>query len=521
MTPRSGTALLAGLDIGSTHCKAVLAAPDGTVVARAQRRTPRGPTGHTHPVDGLVGAALEALAACVAEAGRAPDAVGVTGMAEAGTPLAPEGHALTPVLAWSDPAPEPQARRLAAAHGSAALHARTGVLPAARTPLAKWCALAAAGHLPAAARWTWAGATDVVAHALTGRIGTDATLAQRTMAWDPRTGDWIPELLAEAGLHAHHMPRVHPPGEPVGCTITSAAATVGLRAGTPVVVAGHDHLVGAWAAGARRPGQVADSMGTAEAVVTVAAEPPDLPGAAREGMAWGRHVDGARWILLAGLRSSGALVEWFCDRFLGLAGAPSDERYAAFSALLGAGPRPPTGLVVTPYPDGRASPRPDPGACMDVHGLRPHHGPADLARGLLEGAAHHARWMTETQADLTCTAPESVALLGGSTRQSAWIALKAAVSPWPVLLCREPEAAALGAAAWSGAAVGLDPAEARPDLTPLAADHDTAAAHRAAHHHFLARAAPAPRTTPPARPPAVPGHPGPSGTTCTHVGERA
>ncbi len=499
MTAPTGGALLAGIDIGSTHCKSVLATLDGTVVARAQRRTPRGPDGHTHPAADLVRVALDALGACVARAGRAPDAVGLTGMAEAGAPLAADGRALTPVLAWSDPTPAPYAERLAAAHGSAALHGRTGVLPTARTPLAKWCALAAGRHLPPGARWTWAGATDVVAHALTGRIGTDATLAQRTMAWDPRTGRWIPELLAEAGLGEDHMPRVHAPGEPVGGVSASAAAATGLRAGTPVVVAGHDHLVGAWAAGVREPGRVADSMGTAEAVVTVAADPPDTAGAAREGMAWGRHADGAHWILLAGTRSSGALVEWFCDRFLDLAGAPSEVRYAAFSALVGAGPHPPTGLVVTPYPDGRATPRPDPAAGLDVHGLRPHHGPGDLARALLEGAAHHARWMTEAQAALTGTAPISVTLLGGSTRQHAWTAIKAAVAPWPTLLCAEPEAPALGAAAWAGAAAGFDPAAVRPHVAPLAADPDHAVAHRDdGHRRFLSHA-----TAP--RPPAVPG----------------
>jgi xylulokinase len=520
VSPGASPPVLAGLDIGSTHCKAVLATPDGTVLARAQRRTPRGADGHTHPVRGLVRAALDALDTCLRDTGHVPDAVGLTGMAEAGAPLAPDGHALTPVLAWSDPAPAPYAERLAAAHRADALHARTGVLPGARTPLAKWCAAAADGTLAPGARWTWAGAADLVAHALTGRTGTDATFAQRTMAWDPLTGDWIPELLAEAGLRTDHMPAVRPPGAPAGRVTAEAAAATGLRTGTPVVVAGHDHLVGAWAAGARGPGRVADSMGTTEAVVTVAAEPPDMAAAGREGMAWGRHADGAHWILLAGMRSSGALVEWFCDRFLGLSGAPAEERYAAFAALAGAGHDAPTGLVVTPYHDGRASPRPDPGAGLDVHGLGAHHGLADLARGLLEGAAHHARWMTETQAALTGTAPASVTLLGGSTRQRTWTALKAAVSPWPVLLCAEPEAPALGAALWSGAALGLDPAAAPPRVTPCTADPGSAAAHRGEHHRrFLAlvSAGPPPEDAAPGPPVHDPGppeeDPGQSGDT--------
>ncbi|GAA3352739.1 hypothetical protein GCM10017744_002990 [Streptomyces antimycoticus] len=49
MNPHPDTTLLAGLDIGSTHCKALLTDLAGNVVARAQRGTPRDRDGHTHP----------------------------------------------------------------------------------------------------------------------------------------------------------------------------------------------------------------------------------------------------------------------------------------------------------------------------------------------------------------------------------------------------------------------------------------------------------------------------------------
>ena len=495
MTGHPRTTLLAGADIGSTHCKALLTDLSGKVVARAQRRTPRGSDPHTHPADALIGAALDALTDCVRQAGRAPVAVGLTAMAEAGALLDPAGATLTPVLGWSDPAPAPHALRLSATHGARALHALTGVLPSAKVPLAKWCSLAA-DHpgLPARAA-AWAGAADLVAHALTGELGTDATFAQRTMAWNPHTGSWIPHLLAEAGLTEDHMPPVRPPGHPVGRVTAGAAAATGLTAGTPVVVAGHDHLVGAWAAGVRTPGQVADSMGTAEAVVTVSGDVPPAGAAAQHGMSFGRHVDGSHWIVLAGTGSSGALVEWFCDRYMGLAELPGPERYAKFARLVGAAPKHPTGLLVTPYPDGRSCPDPDPGARLDILGLRPHHHLADLGRALLEGAAHHARWMTDTQAALTGIPPATVTLLGGSTRQHHWTAVKAAVSPWPVRVCREPEAPALGAAAWAGAAVGGDPATLRATSTDLHPDPDTARAYRTAHDRgFLPHVA-AERTT--------------------------
>ena len=116
------------------------------------------------------------------------------------------------------------------------------------------------------------------------------------------------------------------------------------------------------------------------------------------------------------------------------------------------------------------------------------HGPGDLALALLEGAAYQARWMADVQAELAGAAPETVTLLGGSTRQRTWTALKAAVTPWATEVCTEPEAPCLGAAAWGGAAIGVDPSGIRPASTPLHVAGPAASAHRAAYRdHFLPR----------------------------------
>ncbi|MFC4495983.1 L-fuculokinase [Streptomyces ovatisporus] len=521
---RSRQPLLAGIDIGSTHCKALLCTPTGGVVARAQRPTPRSSDQLTYDAAELTSAALGALTDCVRAAGRAPDTIGLTGMAETGVPLDRHGAPIGPVLAWSDPAPAPHAERLARLHGTAELHARTGVLPSAKVPLARWCWLSE--HHPERLNRMrqWAGAADLVARSLTGRVGTEVTFAQRTMAWEhgsgTESGRWNAELLAEAGLTPAHMPHVHAPGRPVGAVTRAVARSLGLRAGAHVVVAGHDHLVGAWISGARGAGRAADSMGTAEAVLTVSDTPPDLAAAAAEGMSWGRHVDGTHWVTLAGMSTSGALVEWFCDRFLypvgregaaaaangrahsgdrtaGAAGpdapsAPSPDeltvRYRDFARLVeqdgaeGTGlPARPTGITVEPYLQGRSAPRPDPAARLAVHGMASRHGPADLALALLEGAAYHARWMAEVQAELAGTTPQTVTLVGGSTRQRTWTALKAAVSPWTTEVCTEAEAPCLGAAAWGGAAIGLDPAGIRPPSRTLHVDGSNAAAHRTAY----------------------------------------
>src|SRR5690606_36842747 len=108
------------------------------------------------------------------------------------------------------------------------------------------------------------------------------------------------------------------------------------------------------------------------------------------------------------------------------------------------GPALPSSITVEPYLHGRSAPRPDPAARLAVHGMGARHGPADLALALLEGASYQARWMADVQAELTGGRPQAVTLLGGSTRQRTWTALKAAVTPWTTEVCTEPEAAALG-----------------------------------------------------------------------------
>lgn len=446
---------LAGLDVGSTRIKAVVCTPDGTVLATGERRTPLG----EDAAGALVTEALAALADAVARAGLTVAALGLTGMAETGVPLDADGRPTGPLLAWSDPRGGEEAAALVRTAGAADLYARTGVRPSGKAPLAKWCWLRA--HRPEALHGmaVWSGAADLAARALTGTTATDVTFAQRTMAFDVHRGRWDPELAALAGLSTDRLPRVCAPGEPAGRVTRDGAARVpGLRCGTPVVVTGHDHLVGAWAAGARAPGDLADSMGTAEAVLTLTSRPPHAARALADGMGYGRHADGRSWYLIAGTGSCGALVEW-CADLLGL--PPGGERHARFGALLAAAGAGPTGLVVEPYLTGRSAPAPDPGRRVAVHGLGPGDGPARLALAVVEATAYQARWMAEAQYALTGVAPRETVLLGGPVAQPRWPRVKAAVTPWPVRVLAEHRAPAVGAALLAATAAGL------PEPAPL------------------------------------------------------
>lgn len=460
-----------GIDVGTTNTKvALVAAPrsaaDGTVALLAVASAPTpGPAALDRVLRELTTRALAAAARSDAPADGtgaaagtrarlgAPLAVGVASMAETGVPLDADGRPVGPWLRWDGRRAAAEAAALADRLGATALFGATGVRPSAKVPLATlaWLAAHDPGRRAALARWS--GVADLAALRLTGDLVTDHTLAGRSMAYRlPPAGEALPaafdaDLLAEVGLRPEHLPRVAAPGAVAGTVRPGPWVAAGLRAGTPVSVAGHDHAVGAWAAGVRDPGSTADSIGTAEALCTVLPADPVRADVARAGMSLVRTVAG-RPALLAGSSSAGAMVRWWLEHEA--AGRTAEDLFAAVAALPDAArPDRAAGPVVLPYVAGRQTPDPDPAARVRVLGDRAAHDPVALAAAMVDGLALQARWMLDAQLALGRAAdpalrPDRLVVLGGpATRNAGWMRAKAELSPVPVRLvdCAEPVAA--------------------------------------------------------------------------------
>jgi xylulokinase len=387
-------------------------------------------------------------------------------MAETGALTAPDGSPLGDLLRWTDgrlPGHAEAASSLVAQAGAAELYAATGVPSPAKSPLVHWLRLRATGD-PRTERAHWAGAADLVVAALTGDAVTDHTLAARTLAY--RLGEpsesFDPDLLALAGLTPDRFPRVARPGEAAGAVRAEAVSAL---AGTPVFVAGHDHAVGAWAAGVRRPGQAADSVGTAEALLRVGDDVP-REGARLAGMSIARTVDGAHETLLAANPTAGAFVAWAVDHLLppSLSTQPSRDMMSPLDAETRTESRLDVATsFVLPYLRGRQSPAPDPHATVRSVG-----GPPTLA-GVLTGLALQLAWLDAAQTDLLGPRDPELRVLGGpGAANPAWRRLKERLVPGRLrpVACAEP--VATGAALLAlRAAAAIDPDTSLP-LGPAA-----------------------------------------------------
>jgi xylulokinase len=387
----------------------------------------------------------------------------IASLAEAGVPMDAAGQPLCPIIAWYDRRSEPQATWLHQQIDADEMHAITGQRATASFGVCKW--LWIREHWPdAAARMaTWLPVPSYLLLRLTGAVATDHSQASRMLTFDQRSRDWSDRICGVAGLRHDQLPPAFPGGTVIGTITPAAAAQTGVPAGTPCSLGGHDHLCAAFAAGAYRSGVVADSSGTAQAVLTVVPGFASTPKMAAAGYACYAHVLPDQYILKAGLKAAGGAVEWLARQLAGPGTPPDRPPYDELLALAERGVGVRAGPIWLPHFIDSGTPEGDRHSLAALVGAKIEHDAGDIFRGLLESLAFWLRHNLEDVGDLPIWQPvEEVILLGGTTRLALLSQLKADILGRPVIVPELPEAAAIGAALLAGLDAGVfrSPAEA-------------------------------------------------------------
>ncbi len=452
---------LLSLDLGTTHLKAGLFDPDGRLLAFASRDVSahagwRGAAGYDpDEVWRLMG---ETVRETLAAASRPPQAVGIASMAETGLLLdRRSGAARTPFIPWFDPIAAPQAERLRlTAPGGAFL--QRGLRPSYKPGLMKllWLKEQAPALLDGA---VWLSAADYAAYRLTGQWATDPSLASRTYALQISRAAWDAAWLTQLGLPLDLFPPIAPDNQPVGGLAPAAAGALGLPAGLPVVIAGHDHVVGAFAAhavaGAASPDTLFDSLGTAESLVGLVPARDLTAADDASGFSFGRYVRSGWLYWIGGLSAAGGSLEW-------LRGVLNEPRldYAGLERLASSVPAEPTGILYYPYLAGSGSPHSDSLARGAFLGLSAAHTRGHLARAVIEGLAFEVEFMRRRAEQAGNGPARRILAAGGGVHNRSWLQIKADVSGCVVEACDQPETTLLGAALLAGLGAGVYASEA-------------------------------------------------------------
>jgi xylulokinase len=431
--PLAATALT--LDLGTSATKAALWRDDELcALARAPIETSHPEPGHAEQEpDDWWGSVLRACSDLRSTALDLYESVAAIGFSSARETFALFDASLRPLtrgILWSDRRAESVATSLG---DPDEFRAATGVVLSGQAHAAKlaWVADAWTDAF-ARARWVLQPRDVVLAH-LTGTVVTDTTLASRTGLCGLGAG-WLPDAEER---YAPRLPPIVQPTAVVGCLTPEAARVLRLTTGVQVVAGAGDRSCEVLGTGATATAPMVSFGTTANVSVPHPGPVSSLPivAAVSRGALGGFLVE-------AGLSTAGAAIAWLAS----LTGRSHEELFeAAARAEAGA-----SGALALPWLAGARGPWWQPDARAAFVGLTDAHGPAELARAILEGVAFDvARCVT-----LVAPAASEVVTAGGGASHQVWRAVLAAATERPVVRRAVDEAASVGARIVVGAALG-------------------------------------------------------------------
>ncbi|MBN8995467.1 MAG: hypothetical protein J0H94_09580 [Rhizobiales bacterium] len=448
----NGPAII-GIDAGTQSIRAIAFDLTGRRLASAARATPieRIGRGGEHDPNEIFAVVMTVLG----EVGRALAGRPVAGMAVASfgecCVLVDEaGNALGSSLAWFDRRTEPLAEKIADAVGRERIFAITGAALDPTLTLHKlaWLAANRPEDMKRAKRVLMM--ADWIAFRLSGEAATDPSLASRTQYIAIHERKWSEEMLAAGGFGVEKIAPLAGSGTAIGTVRPEILAATGI-AGKPVVgVGGHDHVVGAFAAGFTAPGTILDSLGTAEAILVAGTDPCRDRRVIDLGVAQGLIMTSRPMsYFISGMETSGGTVEWWRSV---IGGVPTETLIEAARGL----PAGSHGVVFLPHLTSSPPPKRDDDGRGAFVGLTTVASRESLYRAVLEGLAFQARAMLDALAGVAgIPAGQPVRVIGGSTRNPLFLQIKADVFGRRLIVIDEAEATALGAALLGGIAAGV------------------------------------------------------------------
>jgi xylulokinase len=266
-----------GLDLGTSQVKALVCAPDGTVLGQGLAgygvSTPRDGWAETDPEDWWQ-AACAAVRSALGPAPAEVAGLAVVGQMHGVVLCAERSVVLRPAIGWLD-------RRAAAEVGDYQrlppdLRARLGNAPTAGMagPILLWLSR----HEPDAyrqARWMLP-PKDWLRLRLTGQAATDPTDASGTLLFDIGRDTWATEVARALGLRTGLLPPLRPSARIAGYLQPAAARQLGLRPGLPVATGAADTAASLLAA-ALPPGWGLLTLGTGGQLIVPDNPLPDSP----------------------------------------------------------------------------------------------------------------------------------------------------------------------------------------------------------------------------------------------------
>ncbi|EMN8584438.1 xylulokinase [Klebsiella aerogenes] len=407
-----------GIDLGTSGVKAILLNEQGDVLAT---HTEKLTVSRPHPLWSeqdpeqwwqATNTAMQALGA--QHSLREVKALGIAGQMHGATLLDKQQRVLRPAILWNDGRCGEECMLLEEKVGAARQITGNLMMPGFTAPKLLWVQRHEAEIFKQVDKVLLP--KDYLRLRMSGEFASDMSDAAGTMWMNVARRDWSDEMLAACGLGRDNMPALFE-----GCEVTGQLrAEVAQAWNMPralVVAGGGDNAAGAVGVGMADAGQAMLSLGTSGVYFAVSDGFLSKPESAVHSFC---HALPGRWHLMSVMLSAASCLDW-AAKLTGLGSVPALIA-AAQSADDNADP-----VWFLPYLSGERTPHNNPQAKGVFFGLTHQHGPAELARAVLEGVGYAlADGMDVVH---SCgVKPDSVTLIGGGARSAYWRQMLADIS---------------------------------------------------------------------------------------------
>jgi xylulokinase len=451
--------LVLAYDVGTSGTKAVLINTDGQVQAKAfepyPTTYPRPLWAEQDPEDWW--RAIAATTRRVLQAaGVGPDQVAgiafTTQMVNL-IPLDAAGAPLRPCISWLDGRAGIEARGIMRRLGGERIFAAilgAGITGKDVLPKMLWLKK----HEPEVYRRA-ATLVDVGGYLLlrtTGRRVVEWSVASVTGLFHLKHKTWDEGMMRLFGLERAKFPDLVQSIDRVGGLTPSAAADLGLRAGTPVFGGAGDGMSAPVGAGAVGDGDGHLMLGTSGFIGAITRRKVTGKG----GIVTLQSADPQHYLLIAEMETAAGCLRWAVETLYGM--QPGSEGYQTMDREVAASPPGAGNLLFTPWMYGERAPVADERLRASFINLGTNHTRGDMARAIYEGVAFNYRWLLESLERGFGFRPDPLRVIGGGARSAPWVQILADITgrtmevmPWP------QEAAAVGGALLAAVGLGVHP----------------------------------------------------------------
>ena len=407
-----------GIDLGTSGVKAILLNEQGDVLATHTEKLtvsrPHPPWSEQDPEQWwqATNTAMQALGS--QHALREVKALGIAGQMHGATLLDKQQRVLRPAILWNDGRCGEECMLLEEKVGASRQITGNLMMPGFTAPKLLWVQRHETDIFKQVDKVLLP--KDYLRLRMSGEFASDMSDAAGTMWMNVARRDWSDEMLAACGLSRDNMPSLFE-----GCEVTGQLrAEVAQAWNMPralVVAGGGDNAAGAVGVGMADAGQAMLSLGTSGVYFAVSDGFLSKPESAVHSFC---HALPGRWHLMSVMLSAASCLDW-AAKLTGLGSVPA-LLAAAQAAAENADP-----VWFLPYLSGERTPHNNPQAKGVFFGLTHQHGPAELARAVLEGVGYAlADGMDVVH---SCgVKPESVTLIGGGARSAYWRQMLADIS---------------------------------------------------------------------------------------------